>query len=445
MVFAVRHTLSVYVLALALHLSGFGEVWAHAGALPQTIDVFPLPGNEVAEGLETTFGLLLSPDGQEFQWLCHEAITAELVFVTPEYVRNQDGVILAVAGLLSDRLVDPEHSLYRSVDGCNWEGPEGLRGKLVSSAAFSPDDGNLALAVLGATGLDAGNGIWASDDAGATWSERGVDGENRLFRDVRFSDSSGSVAWAIAVWFDPLRSWLYRSLDGGITWVDHPVDFAVDDHVQTALEVAAASADGQRVWLRVATASGDYLLNSTDGGATFDEVLSVEGLIHDAVLDSAGVLWVSTEALGLLRSDDGVTFEPVEGAPRSFGLAVEPEGLLVAVDIEVHEFALAMSLDGAGFEPLLGVEATVGPWVCEPGTRSAEICDPLWPSVAAQLGLADYPSDVPPWSGLDDEEDRVEPGCQCSAELGAGRQAAASDGRWMLLLVALTVLAGRRR
>ncbi len=443
---SVRHPLPLLAIALVLQLSAVDRAWAHAGALPQTIDVFPLPGHEVAEGLETTFGLLLSPDGQEFQWLCHEAITADLVFVTPEYLRNQDGVILAVTGLLSEGLLDPEQSLYRSTDGCSWSGVEGMGGRLVSSAAFHPEDGEVALAVLGATGLEADNGIWRSSDSGLTWADTGVDGGSRLFRDVRFSDRSGSVAWAIAVWFDPLQSWVYRSLDGGVTWEVHTLDFAVGGRVQTTVEVAAASSDGLRVWLRVATATSDYLLASTDGGETFEEVLAVEGLIHDVALAPGDTLWVSTEASGLLRSHDGVNFEPVADAPRTYGIAADDRGLLVAVDIEAHDFALALSADGELFAPLLGVDATVGPWACAPGTRSAEICDPLWPYVAAQLGLGDYPSEVAPWSGLDVAEDGAPSGCGC-----AGTVSSDSGGRqprgvgWLtLLLVGLSAGVARR-
>ena len=365
-------------------------VWAHAGALPQTIDLVERGGDGPSIGLETTFGLLLAEDGDSFRWVCHETIIRDLTTVLPNYHQNQDGVLLASTRLLSESLLDARESVYRSVDGCNWVAPLGLTDALVADLAFDPANGDRAVATLGALGDEVVNGIRISNDGGLSWSPASVEVENRLFRDLVFASGGQGVVWTTANWFNPLSAHVLKSEDSGATWSSMDLDFPVDDSVQVLVDVRAVSYDGSTAWLVVNAPSSNHLLRLDDFGGAVEQVLMLEDTMDDMAIDPSGAVWLATRDSGLYRSSDGLEFVAVDGAPHSLGIAADHRGLFAAVDINQHPFALSLSSDdGATFAPLFEFGELLGPLECSADSDSAQHCDPVWDVLAKQLGGGD--------------------------------------------------------
>ncbi|HCP45463.1 MAG TPA: hypothetical protein DIU15_05445 [Deltaproteobacteria bacterium] len=432
----------------------------HAGALPQSLDVLRFPGDEDALSLETTFGVVVSADSQQWRWICHETIIRDMTAVLPRYTQNRDGVLLAYTNLLSEALADPRESVYRSEDGCDWVAPLGLTDAVVADVAFDPEDGSLAVAALANLKPESDNGLRFSNDGGASWAPALVDDDDRIFRSVLFAPGGNGFVWATAARFSVLQAWVARSSDSGQTWESQPLDFPVNESTQVLMDIAAASADGTSVWVRVDAPNTDHILRSTDGGLNFTEVFSVEDIIHDAALDPSGTLWIITEESGLHRSDDGVTFSPVPDAPRAFGLDADQRGLLVAANIWYEDYSMAVSEDGLSFEPLMSrnYAEIQGPVECPEDSLSTQFCDPAWHMLTNQLGRGgddddsagdddtgdddDNTTDEPPGPGPgDDDDDGTEEGCQCAASAVAPTKPSA---RLLGCLTALFVIAWRR-
>src|SRR5690606_38697209 len=106
--------------------------------------------------------------------------------------------------------------------------------------------------------------------------------------------------------------------DGGETWAEHA--FSFDTAFDPTLR-AVDPKDPNTVF--VSTYNPYALLRSTDGGATFEEVLSVPGYVSDFVMSEDGArAWVSDPVSGIhLSEDGGVTFELLAGSPHAACLA----------------------------------------------------------------------------------------------------------------------------
>jgi len=438
--------------------------WPHAGALPQSLDVLRFPGNANALSLETTFGVVVSPDSEQWRWICHETIIRDMTAVIPRYSQNRDGVLLAHTNLLSDALADSRESVYRSADGCDWLAPIGLTDAIVADVAFDTEDGNRALAALADLEPEALNGIRFSTDAGASWTPATVEADDRIFQAVQFAPGGTGFAWATAARFSVLQAWVARSSDSGESWESHPFEFEVDGSTQVLVDIAAASSDGNTVWVRVDAPTSDHLLRSTDAGVSFSEVFSVEDIIHDTTLDPSGGLWAITEESGLHRAENGIDFSLVSGAPRAFGLDYDERGLLVAANIWHQDYSMAVSADGLTFDSLISrnFDELLGPLECPEDSQSTQFCDPAWTMLTNQLGRGDDDDSA---EGDDDsaegDDDSTEADDDDSAEgdddtvddssNGACECATASpgslgeSGEKLLLVFLLTLVARRKR
>lgn len=182
------------------------------------------------------------------------------------------------------------------------------------------------------------NGLMVSLDGGASWKRRmnGVlDGDAR---ELEISALNPSKMYLLAQpWGRKDRVFVYRSLDGGLTWQEKgfPVpsqplpQLPYVDGLATNLELDPTSDDT----LYVGT-NGYGVFKSTDGGSTWTP--SSSGMTTPYIKGTGALvirpgapwtLYASTQAGGVYRSTDGAgTWTPVSPAfPFTFGMAVDPK------------------------------------------------------------------------------------------------------------------------
>ena len=360
---------------------------AHFGAIPEALSVFVAadPGSE-AIAVEASFGLLLNNDLSDansgFSWLCHENIINVGATVTPRYTMNSQGVILGTTGVLNSSR-DGSETLYRSTDNCNWETTSGLSDTVVTDMAFSSLDSQRAIASTATLQSGAVNGLFYSDDAGASWHASDTTSTERLFRNVYFGDDG--TAWATSSYFNPLSSWLYRSDDGGLTWSEIEVIYEAKGSRQVLLEVVIATGSGPQVWLRIDAPIMDRMLYSNDGGNTFTEIFEVTTDIKTGTRTVDERLWLVDAYGRLLHADGAGTFELTEDSPSASGTTSDERGLFISTRVQNEEYALLLSPDGSTYQEVFRLEDVAPPPTCEPTSHSALRCEPYWETLYTSL------------------------------------------------------------
>ncbi|RIK38436.1 MAG: glycosyl hydrolase [Chloroflexi bacterium] len=198
----------------------------------------------------------------------------------------------------------------------------------VGALAVAESDPNVIYAGMGEAcirgNVTHGDGVYRSDDAGASWRHLGL-AETRHISRVRVHPRDPDLVYVAAFGHafgpHPARG-VYRSRDGGATWdlVLHrdertgACDLVMDARNPRVLY--AALWEAQRYpWQFVSGGEGSGLFKTTDGGDTWTELTNNPGL-PDGLKGRIGVavsparperVWAVIEAKegGLFRSDDG--------------------------------------------------------------------------------------------------------------------------------------------
>lgn len=436
------------LLALAVPLAA----WANGVALPDTLNVALRPGDPVEVGLEANFGWLSAEDGVTFTWVCHEVVLDPTSSLTPYFFPGQNVTLASVRSLgvsvdpndephrqnpVHPVLRDPTFSLFRSADGCEWDAPADLDGVNVREVAFDPDTPDHVLAAT-FTGSGAKNGIWESDDSGATWHRTTLAVDNRFFRSVEFSVANPLRAYATASWFQPVPSaYLYVSDDGGDVWSEIPWTFMVGGTLQSNVDIVATSPSDANIAYARTNGGTDYLLRTTNGGMAWETVLSVVDDIRGVVFEpDTGAVWAATAFQGTFRATDGRTFAPIAGAPKIRGLGADARGVFAAANNYEDGFAIGVTTNGgASFAGLTQFVDVAGTRPCPAGSDVATICEPLWPALAQLLGITSptpTPSPTTSGGGGDDK-----PWWSCSLATGGAAMAPACAVMLLLAIAAL--------
>ncbi len=126
-----------------------------------------------------------------------------------------------------------------------------------------------------------GNGVYRSDDGGATWRHLGLAGTRHVGR-ILVHPTSPDVAWVAGLgnlWAEGEERGVFRTRDGGRTWekvlyVDAftgAVDMAMDPRNPDVL-YAAMYQRLRKVWGFNGGGPGSGIFKSTDGGSTWNEL-----------------------------------------------------------------------------------------------------------------------------------------------------------------------------
>ena len=224
--------------------------------------------------------------------------------------------------------------IYKSSDaGRTWRHVGLERTRQIPSILVDPRDPNTVLAAgLGDLFVaDSGRGVFRSTDGGASWTKTlVVDGLTGIAALARASDAPDIVFAAAQVnYFPPgparptppdtarLRSRLYKSTDGGLTW--HEIIGGGLPHLAGVLSIAVGTG-AQRVYL-----IGDFgLYRSDDGGASWRQMAEDDKRIANAQGGYNSGVFVDPKNPDLVytfhvtaykSTDGGTTFTAFKGGP----------------------------------------------------------------------------------------------------------------------------------
>ena len=383
------------VLALAC-ASAADSAWSHAnGRAPQSMAVRFQPDGTETILVPVTFGLLISSDGGEsFRWVCETAIGYTGMF-DPDYAVDGDGALWA----------NSDAGLRVSRDGgCSWAtvGTAELgTNPFISEVEIGPD-GRMWIATANMT---RANDVHVSGD-GVSFPPANLALENGWWSSVRTTAADPDRIYASglrqAEGKDPRVALLRRSIDGGATWEELPVDGFAFGQRPDLFVVGVSPTDANLVFARTALSvenRGDILYRSTDGGATWAEVarfidlLSAFHVRPDGQTVLAGSVRACPEDItdptdagvpthGCLRisRDGGETWQRAAQEPRLACIGERSDGVLFGcgADFPPDNFAIGRSSDGETWEPVLRFQDTMGPLECEPGTAQEECAAVQW-------------------------------------------------------------------
>lgn len=389
--------------------------FAHVGDVIGGVDVSVRRQEDVTEAppaavIEGNFGLLL-PSGASWQWVCHEAVTAPAVVVSPRYARSAAGVTLAF-------LEDPAdgrdgQTLFRSVDGCDWPLVDALADRVVPSATFDPADPLVAWAVTADPGED--NGIWRSADAGATFAPARPLSSDRRF--LSFALGSGE-AWATATDEAGGRLFLWHAT--GDEWAEHELVGVPSVVAATDLRVLAAGEAGE-VWLVVDPFGPDIALRAFADG-TWTVAYDGGGWINDGAWDGER-LWLVRDATTLtsITLDGAIADHPAFPAGTNVTFV---EGALWTAPASYLVYAMLARSDDGGetFTTLAYPDDVSAPLSCPAESDAATVCDPLWDTLLPRVrGFDDPPAETADTGSapIPPHRDPEAPGCGCAGGAGS--------------------------
>ncbi|HEX5164540.1 MAG TPA: glycosyl hydrolase, partial [Thermomicrobiales bacterium] len=198
----------------------------------------------------------------------------------------------------------------------------------VGALAVADSDPNVVYAGMGEScirgNVSHGDGVYRSDDGGATWQHRGLENTRHIAR-VRVHPRDENLVYVAAFGhtFGPHEDrGVFRSRDGGLSWEkvlyrnEHTgaCDLIMDAQNPRVLYAALWEAH-RSPWELVSGGEGSGIFKTTDGGDTWTELTNNPGL-PEGLKGRIGVavspanpqrVWAVIESKegGLFRSDDG--------------------------------------------------------------------------------------------------------------------------------------------
>ena len=346
---------------------------AHVGAPIDSVDVHPVATD--GRVLEASIGLGWTADGEDWRWVCHEAITTTDAVILPRYAVAGRRWVANVPRLEQART--QSDAIYWTDDGCSWTAATGMTGHEVPALDLDPS-GTIALAVTADEDSDA-NGIWRSVDGGMAF-EPVLSMAGHRFTSVRLSRGATEVAAAGSIDASG-QGWMHWSSDAGRTWESRSViegEVVVMALHPTHSEVGYFVIDGVGV---------ETLYRTADAGRTVEELLPPENYISDVEVGPAGDLWVAFGGTAFLHAADGQTLELVTTAPPGLGVFVDSDRVLLATRFELVNDALSEGSLTEGFAPRFSFVSFDGPLECPEGTEGHDVCVPLFPILQESLGM----------------------------------------------------------
>jgi len=287
-------------------------------------------------------------------------------------------------------------------DACDWANPDPiLERTIVIDAAVDPLDADRVLVVT-SNGSRA-NGVFEVVDGGRQVNPLAPELGRVLLETVDFAASDPSQVWLSGTRlpqgnpespaYEPRRAFLYRSRDGGRSFLDADRREIPLRPVDRQIELLGVSpVDPEVLFLRVQGREvDDELRRSGDGGEGFETVLTAETVLAFAIDPRGERVWAGTLDQGLLGSRDGGRRfdERLQPELISRCLAYRPaDGLYACGDDAGDGFALGRSADGGWtFEPVFRHADVAGPVACPADSVTRRTCAAWIRDLCADLEL----------------------------------------------------------
>ncbi|MCO5171198.1 MAG: YCF48-related protein [Planctomycetes bacterium] len=256
----------------------------------------------------------------------------------------EGGHVIGVAAHPTDplfALAANNQGLYRTTDGgATFSFLPGLPGG-VAAVVFHPTDPDGLFVLAG------GSQLWASQDRGATWTQRGQVGVGIFAGSLAVDPTDADVLYAGTGGSQPGVG-VFKSGDGGATWNPASSGLPADATVRA---LAVDPTNPQVVYAVHGTSgigaptTGQGIYKSIDGGGTWTQVRSGPDEVGVLVLDptNAQVVYAAAYGDGVLKSTNG-------GSTWSFvntglGASLEVEGF--ALDPSAPQTLYAVMSEGA--------------------------------------------------------------------------------------------------
>ncbi len=392
----------------------------HAG-FPDTTSVTVRRDHPEDIFVGATFGAVISRDsGKSWQWLCPQGLGYG-GWPPDSYLWQPDGDLLAATG----------NALLRSRDGgCSWQPHSYFSSRnLWPARLVSPASTSSRLwVVTNRSGVS--NGLYRSDDGGETFTDTSLKSADGIFTGVQVAPSDTRRLYVSGQ--TPAGIYLYRSENEGETWtpLPHPFTEYANEFSRpydfVVLKVDPTNPD--HLWARVTAVGWMYILESTDGGQSFQSILKPPGqavdgldeyLIGLEVSADGNTIWVATPTR-LFRKRAGEA--PVLLTLPTGNACVERQpdnSLLMCGADREHGWVLGRTRDeGQTYTPLFAL-TDIKPPTCPAGTPVHDRCLSLWPQFAESIGITTEPAPVD--AGTPGEPEPPAPpaqGCSCSSTGG---------------------------
>lgn len=261
------------------------------GKFPEAGQLAVAPDDPAHLALRTTFGLLDSRDGgQSWHLVCEAAMGYQ--DYEPAF------------GLASEStfLLGLQEGVTRSSDGCVWGPAAGaLADQFVVDLSVSRLDPSLAVAIT----FDAAQTqtmLWRSEDGGASWVAHGSAlPVGFIGYTLDLAPASPSTIYVSGLTGDPPAGVMARSVDDGMTWemLAIPTSNVNDAPFIGGLDPL----DDATVYVRLAGQTG-RLLGTFDAGATWTELFVGRGFMRGfAVAPDGSQILLGGEGDGTWRAD----------------------------------------------------------------------------------------------------------------------------------------------
>ena len=244
------------------------------------------------------------------------------------------GRVTAVAGLRDEPLVyyfgATGGGLWKTTDGgATWKplADKFLKTSSIGAVAIAESDPNVIFAGMGQAPIRGntshGDGVYKSTDAGATWTNVGLQDTQQISR-VRIHPKDPDIVYVAAqghVWGPNADRGVYRTLDGGKTWkkvlfVDDKTGASdlMMDPTNPRILYAAFWQVYRQPWSLENGGTGGGLWKSIDGGDTWKKLTNglPEGVVGKVTVTVSASrpsrVWAMVqhaEKGGLYRSEDG--------------------------------------------------------------------------------------------------------------------------------------------
>jgi ligand-binding sensor domain-containing protein len=236
------------------------------------------------------------------------------------------------------------HGVLRSTDGWQTvqEFDKGLRGQGITSLATDRRGGIYVLTL-------SGEGHRSTDE-GKTWEQSGSDLPTLNVTYPRIAATPDGSAIYVATW-DGFNSYVYRSIDRGISWkrvgnLATPTQSAMIAREQGLVLVGKTDGTCRR---------------STNGGGNWSTTTISNRPIISFEVDSSGSIWACTDSALFRSGNRGLEWQRVTGMPGFRGLAIDATGRLIVGAVVDSKMYVRISEDsGVTWQSMALVPANPG-------------------------------------------------------------------------------------